>query len=98
MIQRFCFAKLSDVEVPARAAIAGALRTDLAAAGASALVGTPADGSAANWDLSIVITTPSLEAWNALAQTAEWVEIFRQLASRSAVVKAWTFTVEPSLA
>lgn len=96
MIQRFCFAKLSDAEVPARAAIASGLRADLIEAGANALVGVPADGSAANWDLSIVVTSPSIEAWNALAQTPKLVALFRELAERSAIVKAWTFVVDPS--
>lgn len=94
MIQRFCFAKLSDAEVPARAAIARALRVELAEAGAHALVGLPADGSAAKWDLSIVITSPSLEAWTLLSQTPKLIALLRQLAERSAVVKEWTFVVE----
>lgn len=95
MIQRFCFAKLSDAEVPARTGVANWLRAELAEAGANATVGVPADGSAASWDLSVVITAPSLDAWNALAHSAKMIAIFRQLAERSAVVKEWTFVVEP---
>ncbi len=34
----------------------------------TSIVGLPADDSAARWDLSIVITAASLDAWNALAQ------------------------------
>ena len=92
MIQRFCFVKLLDDEVATRAELAEMLRAQLITAGADAVVGLPADDSARKWDLSIVITTASLEAWNALAQLPAMTGVFDELAGRAAVVKAWTFT------
>lgn len=91
MIQRFCFVKLLDDEVGRRSELAEKLRAELAEAGADAIVGTPADESAARWDLSIVITAASLEAWRALAQVPAMIGVFDDLAARAAVVKAWTF-------
>lgn len=91
MIQRFCFVKLLDDEVAGRMELAEKLRAELADAGADAAVGTPADASAARWDLSIVITTASLDAWNALAELPAMAGVFDELAGRAAVVKAWTF-------
>jgi hypothetical protein len=91
VIQRFCFVKLLDDEVSGRLALAEKLRAELADAGADAVVGTPADDSAARWDLSIVITAASLEAWTALAQLPAMTFILDDLAARAAVVKAWTF-------
>ena len=91
MIQRFCFVKLLDDEVATRGELAEKLRAELAAAGADAVVGLPADASAARWDLSIVITAASLEAWNALAELPAMIGVLDELAARAAVVKAWTF-------
>ena len=91
MIQRFCFVKLLDDEVGTRAELAEMLRAQLLSAGADVIVGLPADDSAARWDLSIVITAASLEAWNALAQVPAMTGVFDELAGRAAVVKAWTF-------
>jgi len=91
VIQRFCFVKLLDDEVASRAELADKLRAQLVEAGADAVVGLPADDSAARWDLSIVITAASLEAWNALAQLPTMIGVFDDLAARAAVVKAWTF-------
>jgi hypothetical protein len=91
VIQRFCFVKLLDGEVAGRAELADKLRATLSSAGADAVVGTPADDSAARWDLSIVITAASLEAWNALSALPAMIGVFDELAERSAVVKAWTF-------
>lgn len=95
MIQRFCFVKLLDDEVGGRAELAEKLRAELIAAGADAVVGLPADESAARWDLSIVITAASLSAWSALAQLPAMVGVFDELAARAAVVKAWTFDALP---
>ena len=92
MIQRFCFVKLLDDEVGTRAELAEMLRAQLISAGADVIVGLPADDSAARWDLSIVITAASLEAWNALAQVPAMTGVFDELAGRAAVVKAWTFS------
>ena len=91
MIQRFCFIKLRDDAVAARGELAEKLRAELAAAGAEAVVGIPADASAARWDLSVVITAASLEAWHAQARLPVMIGVFDELAARAAVVKAWTF-------
>ncbi|MBA3393599.1 MAG: hypothetical protein H0T89_13200 [Deltaproteobacteria bacterium] len=91
MIQRFCFVKLRDDEVATRGELAELLHAQLTSAGADAVIGLPADDSAARWDLSIVITAASLEAWNALAMLPAMTGVFDELAARSEVVKAWTF-------
>jgi hypothetical protein len=97
VIQRFCFVKLLDDEAGQRAELADKLRAELTDAGADAMVGLPADDSARRWDISIVITAASLDAWNALAQLPAMIGVFDDLAARSAVVKAWTFqAVSPS--
>jgi hypothetical protein len=91
VIQRFCFVKLADAEVLARDQLARRLSAQLRSAGAEAVVGLPADESAARWDLSIVITTASIEAWRALAAAPAMIGVFDELAQRATVVKAWTF-------
>jgi hypothetical protein len=91
VIQRFCFVKLLDDEVATRAELAQMLRAQLESAGADVVVGLPADASAARWDLSIVITAASIEAWNALARLPAMTGVFDELSIRAAVVKAWTF-------
>lgn len=92
MIQRFCFIKLLDDEAGRRGELADKLRAELTDAGADVVVGLPADDSAVRWDLSIVITAASLDAWNALAQLPAMIGVFDDLAARAAVVKAWTFS------
>ena len=94
MIQRFCFVKLRDDEVARRGEIAALISVELREAGADAVVGLPADASAARWDLSIVISAASLAAWHALAQLPAVVSALDQLARRAAVVKAWTFEAD----
>jgi hypothetical protein len=91
VIQRFCFVKLLDDEVASRAELAEKLRAELVEAGADAVVGLPADDSAARWDISIVISAASLDAWNALARLPAMIGVLDDLAARAAVVKAWTF-------
>jgi hypothetical protein len=91
VIQRFCFVKLRDDEVAGRGELAALLAAELREAGADAVVGLPADASAARWDLSIMISAASLEAWHALAQVPAVVRVFGQLDRRASVVKAWTF-------
>lgn len=91
MIQRFCFVKLLDDEVGTRRELAQLLRAQLESAGADVVVGVPADASAARWDISIVISAASLEAWNALARVPAMTGVFDELSARAAVVKAWTF-------
>jgi hypothetical protein len=94
MIQRFCFVKLLDDEVGTRAELAEMLRAQLRTAGADAVLGLPADESAARWDLSILITAASMEAWHALAQIPAMTGVFDELAARAKVVKAWTFEAD----
>jgi hypothetical protein len=91
VIQRFCFVKLRDDEVATRGELAQLFSAQLREAGADAVVGLPADDSAARWDLSIVITAASLAAWNGLAQVPAMIAAFDELARRAAVIKAWTF-------
>ena len=91
MIQRFCFVKLIDDEVGTRRELAQMLRAQLEGAGCDVVVGVPADASAARWDISIVITAASVEAWNAIASLPAMTGVFDELSVRSAVVKAWTF-------
>jgi hypothetical protein len=91
VIQRFCFVKLEVDEVSEREHIADELVAKLAEAGADAIVGMPADDSAARWDLAITITAASHAAWHALAAHPPIVAIFEKLAARAHVVKAWTF-------
>jgi hypothetical protein len=92
MIQRFCFVKLLDHEVETRGELADMLRVQLRGAGADAIVGIPADDSAARWDLSIVIACDSLDAWQVLSSSPAMTGVFDELSIRSTVVKAWTFT------
>jgi hypothetical protein len=91
VIQRFCFVKLRDDEVATRGEFAAMLSAQMRAAGADVVVGLPADESAARWDLSIVITVASLDAWNVLAAVPAMTGAFDELSQRAAVVKAWTF-------
>jgi len=91
MIQRFCFVKLRDDEIATRGALADKLSAELRAAGADAVLGLPADASAIRWDLSLVITAASLEAWHALSRLPAIAAVFDELAARATVVKAWTF-------
>ena len=95
MIQRFYFVKLLDSEVAGRAELAGLLRAQLLEAGADAVVGLPADASAARWDLSIVLTTASFSAWSSLSVRPDLVALLASLALRAAVVKSWTFDALP---
>jgi hypothetical protein len=93
VIQRFCFVKLRDDQVASRSALAEKIRAELAAAGVDAVVGLPADASAARWDLSITITAASIAAWNALARLPAMIGVLDDVAARAEVVKAWTFEV-----
>ena len=91
MIQRFCFVKLLAHEVETRDELAQMLRVQLRSEGADAVVGLPADDSAARWDLSIVITAHSIDAWNRIATQPGMVGVFDELSNRATVLKAWTF-------
>lgn len=98
MIQRFVFVKLLEAHVAGRASLALRLRARFDAAGAEALVGLPADESAVKWDLSIVVTAASLEAWQALSQLAAIAAIFAEVSAQAKVEKQWTFEVGGALA
>ena len=97
MIQRFVFVKLLDHEVATRVALAARLRAELVEAGADVTVGVPADDSAVRWDLSIVIEAASLAAWEALAAHAAVIAALADIATRAAIVKAWSFEVQGQL-
>jgi hypothetical protein len=93
VIQRFCFVKLHDHHVERRDDFAQRLRAEFAEAGADALIGLPADHTAARWDVSITITAASSEAWHALARTPKLIEIFDDITAHAKVMKQWTFDV-----
>ncbi len=93
MIQRFCFVKLHDRHVERRDDFAVRLRAELAEAEVEALVGLPADDSAARWDVSIAITAATVEAWHTLAKTPQLIDIFADIAAHAKVMKQWTFDV-----
>ena len=93
MIQRFVFVKLHDHHVERRADFAVRLRALFEEAGAEARVGLPADESAVKWDLSIVVTAASLDAWHALSQMEAIKTIFAEVTAQAHLEKAWTFDV-----
>ena len=93
MIQRFCFVKLRDDEVATRGDTAALLAAELREAGADAVVGLPADDSAIRWDISLVITAASLDAWHALSKLPALARALDDLARRATVVKTWNFDV-----
>ncbi|CAN5199464.1 hypothetical protein BH11MYX1_BH11MYX1_24180 [soil metagenome] len=97
MIQRFMFVKLLETDVESRASLALRLRAEFQEAGAEALVGLPADESAVKWDLSIVVTAASLDAWHVLSQTAAIEAIVAEVRALAKVEKAWTFDVGSAL-
>jgi len=91
-VQRYCFVRLAEPHIVARAAIAAEVRATLEAAGAVAEVGEPADDSAARWDLAIVVRCVDLPAWQRLAATPAISALFAHtLPARAVVIKAWTF-------
>jgi hypothetical protein len=98
VIDRYTFVRLADehATTEGRAAALDAVRAGLAALpGLMRLTcGTPADDSAARWDLSIVArfeTLPDL----AIAMTSPaWATIIDEwLPARAVVVKSWSFDV-----
>ena len=100
MVDRFCFVKLKDRYVGQRAELARELSAALDAACAAApdigavTLGTPADNSAAKWDLSITIRAESLQAWHDFIAMPAAAAIFdARLFELAVVVKAWTFEV-----
>ncbi len=93
MIQRFVFVKLLEAHAESRVSLALRLRALFEEAGAEAQIGLPADDSAVKWDLSIVVTAASLEAWHALSQVPAIEAIFAEVRAQAKVEKAWSFDV-----
>ena len=95
MVDRFVFVKLGDAEASRREQRARWLSEHLRAAATADVVsvdvGVPADDSAVRWDISAVIRVTSLDGFRRFAQRPEVDAIMAELASVSAVVKAWTF-------
>jgi hypothetical protein len=61
-------------------------------------VGTPADDSAARWDLSVVARFESLDALRTALAGPLWVAVVDDwLAARAVVVKSWSFEVADAL-
>jgi hypothetical protein len=96
VIQRFVLVKLQDAHVQRRLGLVMRLRALFAEASVQALVGLPADESAVKWDLSITVTTASLDAWHALSQLASVEAIFAEVRAHAKVEKTWTFDVGSS--
>jgi hypothetical protein len=93
MIDRYCFVKLRD-EADRAAAIA---RCRAALAGASEVLaltaGTPADDTAARWDVGIVIRCADLASLAALLARPAVSAFFEGwLAEHAEVTKQWSFT------
>ena len=100
MVDRFCFVKLKDRYVAQRADLARQLSAALDAACAAApdigafTLGTPADDSAAKWDLAVTVRAESLQAWQEFIAMPAAVAIFDvRLNQLAEVIKAWTFEV-----
>jgi hypothetical protein len=98
MIDRYTFVRLAGEHATAegRAAALAHVRAGLAALPGlvSLTCGTPADDSAARWDLSIVARFRSLEALADALASAAWRAIVDEwLPPRAAVVKSWSFEV-----
>ena len=99
MIDRYCFIRLADEHATAegRAETVARVRRDLATVPALVrlTVGTPADDSAARWDLSIVARFASLHDLAAAMAGAAWSAILDEwLPARAVVVKSWSFDVD----
>ncbi len=98
MIDRYCFVRLvAEQATPdGRATALAAIRAGLA--GAPGLVrltlGSPADDSAARWDLSLVARFGSLPELAAAMASDAWQAVFEDLAARAVVVKTWSFAVD----
>ena len=99
MIDRYCFVRLAAEHATpeGRAEALAAMRGRLA--GVPGLVrlttGTPADDSAARWDLSLVARFASLEALAAAMASPAWTSSFDEwLPARAVVIKSWSFAVD----
>jgi hypothetical protein len=58
-------------------------------------VGTPADNSAARWDVVVVARFASLESLATAMSSAAWATVFETwLPARAVVIKAWSFAVD----
>lgn len=102
MIDRYTFVRLDGAHATpdGRAEAAAALRERLGALPGlvQLTIGTPADDSAARWDLSIVARFATLDALHAALAGPIWTDaIDGWLAARAVVVKSWSFDVADSL-
>ncbi len=98
MIDRYCFVRLAgEHATPAgRATALATVRAGLRdLAGLVRLgTGTPADDSAARWDLSIVARFSSPAALAAATADPAWTAVFDDwLPARAVVIKTWNFAV-----
>ncbi|MEZ4366576.1 MAG: hypothetical protein R2939_09850 [Kofleriaceae bacterium] len=97
-VVRYVFARLTEQAAPRRAELVDTLCRSLGAAGADAEVGVPADDSASRWDLAIAVRCADLATWQALAaRPAVAAALGPELERVAVVVKAWTFTAEPTV-
>jgi hypothetical protein len=99
VIDRYCFIRLADAHATAegRAEALAVVRRDLASVpGLLRLtVGTPADDSAARWDLSIVARFASLAELTAAMSGPAWAAVLDAwLPARAVVIKSWSFDVD----
>lgn len=98
MIDRYTFVRFADEHATpeVRAAALTAVREGLGALpGLERLTcGTPADDSAARWDLSVVARFASLAALaDAMASPAWRAVVDEWLPARAVVIKSWSFDV-----
>jgi len=97
MIDRYIFVRLAGDDAAARATAVAEVRAGLRTVpGLVRLtVGTPADDSAARWDLSVVARFASLEALALASGSPAWTTTLDVwLAPRAVVIKAWSFAVD----
>lgn len=98
-LDRYTFVRLAAEHATpdGRAAILHELRTRLTGVpGLKRLTtGTPADDSAARWDLSLVARFATLETLHGALASPEWTMLVDGwLTERAVVVKSWSFEVE----
>lgn len=96
MITRFCFIRLGAEHATdlGRADAVADVQRLAAIPGITLAAGTPADASAASWDLAITVTAASLDDLAAAMASPVWTTFFDDyLTSRAVVVKAWSFTM-----
>lgn len=98
-IDRYTFVRLSGDHATdaGRAAALAAIRDGLRTVpGLLRLTtGTPADDSAARWDLAVVARFASLAALQAALASPAWAAVIDEwLPTRAVVIKSWSFAVD----